>query len=122
MLAMEVDLVKLGHEAILPIDTHEAIDTPEINMDPIHCAKLDVTMDHFKKIEGSDAILVLNYPKGGMDGYVGWASLMEIGLAYYLWKKIFILHSLPTSDQLRYVAEIVDMKPIIINEDLAKIQ
>ena len=68
----------------MPIDVHEAINNPEINMDHDHCDQLDVTMDHFKKIEKSDAILVLNYPKGAVNGYVGGASLMEMGLAYYL--------------------------------------
>jgi len=46
---------------------------------------------------------------------------MEIGLAYYLNKKIFILHPLPSVDVLRYILEIEHMKPIIISGDLAKI-
>lgn len=115
MLVIEAELQKLGHEIFMPIDTHAAIEDPGINMDPLHCDKFDVTMDHFKKIEKSDAVFVLNYSKNGLDGYVGGSSLMEIGLAYYLKKKIFILHPLPSAEQLRYVMEIVHMKPIIID-------
>ncbi|MCM8764411.1 MAG: hypothetical protein NC830_03490, partial [Candidatus Omnitrophica bacterium] len=45
--------------------------------------------EHFKKIEWADAILVLNYEKNNIQGYVGPSTLMEMGLAFYLNKKIY---------------------------------
>jgi hypothetical protein len=63
---------------MLPIDTQILIKNPMACEDTEHCEKFDVTMDHFKKIENSDAILVVNYHKNGIDGYVGGSVLMEI--------------------------------------------
>ncbi len=56
-----------------------------------------------------------------MNGYIGGATLTELGVARHLDKKIFILHDLPTENELRYVLEIKIMKPIILNGDLNNI-
>lgn len=74
--------------------------------------------DHFKKIEWSDAILVVNCEKRGIEGYIGGSTLIEIGLAFYLGKKIYILN--PISSELSYKQEIYGMKPILLNDDLSK--
>jgi hypothetical protein len=76
--------------------------------------------DHYNKIEWGDAILVINPPKRGIEGYVGGNTLIEIGLAFYLNKKIFILNTV--SSELSYKQEIIGMKPIILDGDLTKIK
>ena len=73
---------------------------------------------HFDKVVWSDAILVLNYDKNNIEGYVGANTLMEMGLALHLNKKIYLLNSMP---EISYKEEILGMKPIIINGDLNKI-
>jgi len=75
--------------------------------------------DHYKKIDWCDAILVVNHEKRGVAGYVGGNTLIEIGVAFYLKKKIYILN--PVSSELSYKQEIMGMKPIILNGDLSKI-
>jgi len=121
MIDIESDLCKLGHKIFMPIDIKQALIHTGIGMNQEHCDKFDVIMDHFKKIENSDAIIVLNYPKSNIKWYIWWSSLMEIWLAYYLGKKIFILYPLPSIEELKYVSEILHMKPQIINWDLSKI-
>lgn len=86
---------------------------------PLWQLKSDAISDHFKKIENSDCILVANYDKKGIVGYVGGNTLIEIGLAFYLKNKIFILNN--PSSELSYKQEIMGMKPIILNGDLSKI-
>jgi len=49
---------------------------------------------HLEKIRMSDAVLIANFPKRGIDGYVGPNTLMEIAFAYALGKRIYLLHSL----------------------------
>ncbi|HLE06200.1 MAG TPA: hypothetical protein VI790_02520 [Candidatus Nanoarchaeia archaeon] len=66
---------------------------------------------HFEKIVWSDAILVLNLDKKGIKGYVGANTLMEMGLALHLGKKIYMINNIPEID---YKEEILGMKPIII--------
>lgn len=82
--------------------------------------KEDAINDHFKKVEWGDAILVVNPEKRGIKGYVGGNTLIEIGLAFYLKKKIYLLNSV--SSELSYKVEIMGMKPIILEGDLKKIK
>ena len=124
MLEAKKALEKLGHEAIVPIDTAECVENPELQDSLDHCenfADIDLDLDHYSKISESDAILVLNYPKYEINGYVGGATLMEIGIARFLNKKIFLLFDVPSENDLRYALEIKLAKPIVIKGDLNKI-
>ena len=72
--------------------------------------------DHYRKIEWCEGILVINQEKRGISGYIGGNTLIEIGVAFYLKKEIYILN--PVSSELSYKQEIMGMKPNIINGDL----
>jgi len=63
---------------------------------------------------------VLNYDKKGVKGYVGGNTLMEIGVAFFLSKPIYLLNDIP--EDVSYAEEILGMMPIVINGDLAKIK
>ncbi|MCD6368067.1 MAG: hypothetical protein J7L45_03215 [Candidatus Aenigmarchaeota archaeon] len=76
--------------------------------------------EHFKNIENSDAILVLNFDRDGEEGYVGGNTFLEMGVAYYLNKKIF-LWKFPMK-KLPYFEEILSMNPRIIDGDIDKIK
>lgn len=115
MLEAQKILEELGHEVMIPRDTYECIKNPDLNMDLEHCINLEIDKSCFNKVAQSDAIVVLNYPKNNINGYVGGATLMEIGLARHLDKKIFLLHDLPSTEELRYALEIKLTKPIILN-------
>ena len=122
MLEMQKMLEELGHEAIVPIDVLDCLKDPSLNESLEHCFRYgDIDKDHFNKIATSDAVLVLNYPKNGILGYIGGAVLTELGVARHLDKKIFILHELPHEKDLRYALEIKVMKPIILGGDISKI-
>ena len=121
MLDAQKQLEELGHEAIVPLDTHDCIKDPSLNSNLEWGMNLNIDKDHFYKIEQSDAILVLNYPKNNINGYIGGSSLMEIAVARHLDKKIFILHDLPNENEIRYALEIKVARPIILNGDILKI-
>lgn len=72
--------------------------------------------DHFQKIEWADAIVVVNHEKRGIEGYVGGNTLIEVGVAFYLKKKIYILNSV--SDKLSYKQEILGMKPLFLKGEV----
>lgn len=74
---------------------------------------------HFNKIEWCDAVLIVNYDKNSIQNYIGANTLLEMGLAFHLHKKIFLLNTIP---EMNYKEEVLGMKPIIIYEDLKKIQ
>lgn len=121
MLRTKGDLERLGHDVMIPDDTHECIENPELNMDINYCMNLNIDKKCFNKVAKSDAILVLNHPKDDIKGYIGGATLMEIGLARHLDKKIFLLHELPTEKDLKYALEVKLTKPIIIKGNLEKV-
>lgn len=73
---------------------------------------------YYNAIKNSDAILVCNFEKNGIPGYIGGSVLMEIGYAHVLDKKIFFLHDIP---EVGYKDELVASKPIVINGDLSTI-
>jgi len=121
MFETKNSLEKAGHTAFVPSDTVDCLGRPELNMDMEHCKRLQIDKECFDKIAESDAILVLNYEKNGVKGYVGGATLMEIGLARHLDKRIFLLNDLPSEEELRYVHEIKLTEPIVLKGDLSRI-
>jgi len=80
--------------------------------------KAELVLEHFEKVARSDAILVANYDKNDVKGYIGGNTLMEMGLAFFLKKKIYLLNQIP---ELSYKEEILGVRPIILNGDLSKI-
>lgn len=73
---------------------------------------------HFKKIEWADAVLILNYDKNDIANYIGGNTFLEIGVAFYLGKKIYLFNDIP---EISYKEEILGMEPVVIFEDLSKI-
>ena len=123
MLEAQKKLVEMGYEAEVPCDTQKFADNTVLTTDNHHenykyCIENDIIGKCFENIAKNDAILVLNYPKNGVNGYVGASALMEIGLAYYLNKKIFLLYPLPPVNEVKSTHEILIMQPIVLNGDL----
>lgn len=77
------------------------------------------TQNHFKRIQNSDAVLILNYEKKGINGYFGSNTLMEISVAFFLGKKIFLLH--PIEENHPHFEEIIGMQSTVLHGDLDKI-
>ena len=72
--------------------------------------------DHYEKIDWGDAILVVNHEKREISGYIGGNTLIEVGVAFYLKKPIYILN--PVSSELSYKQEILGMKPVFLSGNL----
>ncbi|HUS52360.1 MAG TPA: hypothetical protein VMX77_02735 [Candidatus Bathyarchaeia archaeon] len=78
--------------------------------------KTKLIKDHFKKVEKTEAILVLNEEKEGLPGYIGGNTLMEMGLAFFLQKPIFIYNRIDS--RLKFKEEVYGLNPIFINRNL----
>jgi nucleoside 2-deoxyribosyltransferase len=92
-------------------DSEEEKITIKIEHDLIH--------EHFREIDKADAILVLNYEKKHIPGYVGGNTFLEMGYAFGSGKKIYLLNPIPDMD---YKVEMHAMKPIILHGDLTTLQ
>jgi hypothetical protein len=123
------ELEKRGYNVVLPetavkmrnSGNYNAADYRTWHKNPSDYHKKSYLMDtHFKEIEKGGAILVVNDEKHGDPGYIGSNVLMEIALAYWLKKPIFILNPVP--ETARTYEEIVGVGAIIIDNDIGKIK
>ncbi|MBI1961201.1 MAG: hypothetical protein HYS45_00695 [Parcubacteria group bacterium] len=80
-------------------------------------AEADVIRYYYGEIRQSDALLVLNYAKKGIEHYVGANTFLEIGFAHVLDKKIFLLNPIPDMEYLQ--DELEAMRPVILHGDLS---
>ena len=103
------DFYKLAHNEAFMGSDEERITTK---------IEHDFIREHFRKIEKADAILILNYEKKGVVGYIGGNTFLEMGYAFGLNKKIYLLYPVPDMD---YSVEMHAMKPIILDGDLGKL-
>jgi hypothetical protein len=121
MIQTKTDLIALNHEPNLneliegyvkqDVSVSEAIKENKI--------KYDIFKVYFEEIKNSDSILVINEEKKGVKGYIGGNAFLEMGFAYVLDKKIFLLNDIP---DLPIKDEIIAMKPIVLNGDLSLIK
>ena len=74
---------------------------------------------HFDKVAEGDAILVVNDQKHGIDNYIGGNVLMEMSLAFYLRKSIFILNDFPAESA--YDEELRGFLPTLLGGDITKL-
>lgn len=133
MLSVKQQLEQLGHEVkvpphevkddqgnMLPVQQYYALRKQENNDGSwIWDTKNEAILAHFDKVAWSDAILVLNYEKKNIKGYVGANTLLEMGLALWLKKGIYLLNAIP---EMTSKEEILGMKPIVLAGDLDKLR
>lgn len=113
-------LVENENGKLIPIKEFYKIKKTSHNSDYwVWNKKAERIKSYFDKVAWSDAILVLNYKKNNIKGYIGGNTLLEMGLAFYLGKKIYLLNPVP---EISYKEEILGMKPIILEGDLTIIQ
>lgn len=80
----------------------------------------ELMRDHLVKISEGDAVLVLNYEKNGIQNYIGPNVLIEMSLAFWLKKPIYLINKIPEGSS--FIDEIKSMEPIELNGDVSKIK
>lgn len=123
MLEIQKVLGERGHNCYLPEQVLEYANNKVEKVGGSEGAKRKIEHDlirkHHKLIDDSDAILVLNYKKGDVANYIGGNAFLEMGFAYILDKKIYLLNKIPEISMIKQ--EIEAMQPIILNGDLSKV-
>jgi hypothetical protein len=126
MKSIKVDLEKMGHQVELcpsvSLDESKELWNDIKTRSKTEFAKLGTerNLKNFNTIRNSEAILLVNLNKNGIDGYIGANSLMELAVAFEHGKKIFILNEPPkdffAEEELSY------MNTVVINSDLSLIK
>lgn len=128
VLEVEKELKKLGFEVLVPDTARVMEENGDFDVSHYktwfgkkedYAKKSSYIKNHFDKIEASGAILVLNLEKNGVAGYIGGNVLVEMGVAFYLGKKIFIYN--PPDEKSPLIEEIWGMQPVVLGGNLRKI-
>lgn len=106
---LKKEIEKNKHKVIIPLP--DEFYSKEKNL------KLKAMEDFNEDLEKSDAILVANYEKHGQKNYIGFNSIMEIGMAYNRNKKIYILFDIPDNCK----DELIAIGCKALNGDIKKI-
>jgi len=123
MRKAQKELETFGHRVLVPksltLIENEGYQKPKTVEERLKAeAKYDFIREHFKQVEESDAVLVVNPENKGIVGYIGGNSFLEMGIAFYLGKKIYLMYPVPHMD---YELELASMHPIELSGDLSKI-
>ena len=138
ILEVKSQLENMGHEVLIPphevkneagelipVEAYYEIRRAMMASDGqehdwIWLRKKEAIMTHFNKVSQADVVLILNYEKNGIANYIGGNTLMEMGVACWLNKPIYLMNPIPSD--LSYTEEIKGMQPIVINGDLSLIK
>src|ERR1700722_14102537 len=122
MVKIKEQLDELGHTAVIPLGTESHLKNKDFveNLDDNleWCITHDIMRRNFMQIADNDAVLVLNYKRNDLEGYIGISALMEMGVAHYLRKKIFLINNTPDYKDARWAHEVAIMQPTSIKGDL----
>lgn len=128
-IKIKKDLEKMGHQvsqcySVSRIEESELsvqniLDMKENKKFHEYTISKDLIKWNFDRLKEDNAILVINLDKKGIKNYIGGNTFLEIGFAYVLGKKIFLLNDIP---DMSYTDEIKAMQPIVINNDFSKIK
>ena len=130
MIEAKKKLEDRGWEVVLPEGVEDYVSDPiwqkrAAGWGTLEGAKKKIEKDlinkHYREVGTSDAILVINKDKNGIKNYIGGNSFLEMGFAYVLGKKIYVLNPLPEELPIFY-QELVAMQPIVLDGDLSKIK
>lgn len=122
MLELQGTLNSLGYETAIPCDAVLHFENPELiddlDKNREYLAENNIMKRCFDLVADSDAVIFLNHKKNQVEGYIGTSSLMEMGLAYYLGKKIYLMYPYPNPEDHRWAHEVASFKPIILNGNI----
>lgn len=119
MLEAQAALEDMGHEAFVSAFASHYAGKQQNTIEELalyHKKEKDAIREYWEIIRNCDAILVLNYDRKGIANYIGGNTLMEIGFAHVLFKKIYLLNPVPEIEF--YKAEIEAVRPVILSGKL----
>lgn len=93
---------------------------PWFNNEADYDQKADLMRTHFDEITKGDVILVVNDEKHGQPNYIGANVLMEMSLAWYQNKPIYLMNDVPKNSP--FEEEIKGLRPIPLKGRLTSLK
>lgn len=129
VVEIEKELKQLGFKVILPMTARRMKKSGDYDLKKVktwfndssdYYKKTKLMTGHLKEVKKGDITLVTNLEKHGVLGYIGGNVLMEMAIALFLKKKIYLLHQPDKNSP--FLEEILGMQPVILDGDLSKIK
>ncbi len=120
MLDIQKKLEAMGHTVLMPVKAPGVDYWAADGAERVKAKKgLELISEHFRKIDQSDAVLVVNITKGDIENYIGANTFLELGYAHDKHIKIYLLNPIP--DQPYIYDEMLTFDTTVLNGDLAKL-
>ena len=123
VVALESQLIELGYDVVIPKTARAMKDAGDYTLRKTwydnaddYTIKADLMRAHFQEIDRGDIVLIANYEKHGQPNYIGPNVLMEMGIAFYFNKPIYILNELPANSP--FEEELKGFLPTILHGTL----
>lgn len=122
VVEIQATLEKAGHRTIIPHTAEKMKKSGDFDVSHYktwfaepgdYHKKAALMRTHFNEIEKGDIILVVNEEKHGQPNYIGGNVLMEMAIAFYLNKPLYILNDVPQASS--FLEEILGMEPTVLN-------
>jgi len=126
---VQAELEGLGYEVIIPATARLMKRSNDFDVSHYktwfgdkndYHKKTALMRGHFVEIEKADAVLVLNYEKHAVKNYIGGNVLMEMAIAFYLNKKIYIINDIPKESN--FLEEIIGMNPVMLHGKIERLK
>ena len=123
---LQEELEKLGYKVVVPVTASRMKESGDFDVEHYktwfadasdYHKKAKLMRQHFDEVTAGDAILVLNYEKRGKQNYIGGNVLMEMCLAFYHHKPIFVINDMPEDSP--FAEEILGMQPTFLHGKVA---
>jgi len=118
MKKISAELIQKGFQVYLPEEQESEISRELLGTDDFSKEKGAYIEAHLLKIQKSDKLLIVNFPKNNINGYIGPNSLIELAFGYALRKELYILNEL--SEQ-PCKPEVISMGASILNGNAANV-
>ena len=117
MAVIQEQLEEMGHEVFMPIEVPGLDYWSDDGSSRVKAKRAhDLISEHFRKIERSDAVLVVNVTKSEIKNYIGANTFLELGFAHYLGKRIYLLNPIP--DQPYILEEVLAFDARVLDGDV----
>jgi hypothetical protein len=128
VVVVQEELEKLGYTVLIPATAIKMKQSGDFNVEHYktwfgdandYHKKTALMRGHFDEVNKGDIILVLNYEKHGVENYIGGNVLMEMALAFYQNKPIFVMNDIPSESS--FLEEIIGLGAIPLHGNLAEL-
>ncbi|MDB5170007.1 MAG: hypothetical protein JWN82_403 [Candidatus Saccharibacteria bacterium] len=128
VMALKQQLEELGYAVLVPATAQKMQASGDFDVASYktwfgdandYHKKAALMRGHFDEVAKADAVLIVNNEKHGVANYIGGNVLMEMALAFYQNKPIYLLNDIPSESA--FEEEIIGLGSVPLGGDIQKL-